>query len=592
MGAKRETFGAGFTLTGSPKFLRGPAAHDPRGFHTAPAADRFASVMTPLPPGPGRRGATSPPGPTHLDGMAALITTLYVLFAVTGALFAAVELRLLARFWRNQAAIRELAGAGRRGPQRSPRADPGADAVPTVTIQVPLYNERTAAARAIEAAAHQDYPAERLDIQVLDDSTDETTAIVAELVERLRSEGVRIEHVRRDHRRGYKAGALAEGLDRSESELVALFDADFTPDPGFLRRLVLEDRIFDEPEVAFVQARWGFEESTSSLLTLAQSVLLDRHFYIEKPTREFSGRVTTFNGSGGIWRRAAIDAAGGWMDDTLTEDLDLSYRCALLGWRGRYVRDVSVPSELPSHMRSFKVQQRRWSRGSAQTLKKLTRRVLVSKNVLRDRWDEAFLLAGYAIHPLLLGHLLLWPWAVLYMNRLVFLTLQVLASLAFVAIGIGLFLTLRERGERLSPRAALAALAGIMVGIGLMVNNTVGQIRGFLQAGGEFARTPKLSRRPAAPAPAHTASASSTFGAGGGGSNPGHAPQTAVAGAERPYGLPLDWTFFLEVAVIGYCLWGATLLVTQGEALWAVPLVLWSFCLGLVVQLQMLPQPS
>jgi hypothetical protein len=221
-------------------------------------------------------------------------------------------------------------------------------------------------------------------------------------------------------------------------------------------------------------------------------------------------------------------------------------------------------------MRSFKLQQERWSRGSAQCLRKLTRRVLGSKGILQNRWDEAFLLAGYAIHPLLLGHLVLWPWAVLYMNRVFFLGLQVLASLAFVAIGIGLFLTIRERGEGLTIRAALTALAGITIGIGLMVNNTVGQIRGFVQAGGEFARTPKRSHRTA---------------------NPGAARQPPTA-ADRPYGLPLDWTFFLEVLVMGYCLLGAGVLISRGEGLWAVPLVLWTGCLGLVVQQQMVRQPA
>jgi cellulose synthase/poly-beta-1,6-N-acetylglucosamine synthase-like glycosyltransferase len=499
--------------------------------------------------------------------MSQLITVLYVMAALTGAAFALVELRLLVRFLRNRKAIRKTvrSGAGARVAAGAGRAAP--DGPPTVTIQIPLYNERTSAEAVIRAAAGQDYPRERFDIQVLDDSTDETSSIVAQVVESVRAEGVRIEHIRREERVGYKAGALAEGLGRSDAEFVAVFDADFTPHARFLSRLLVEEVAFDEDDVAFVQTRWAWSEKERGPFQSALALLLDRHFYIQKPTRAFLGDVTTFNGSGGIWRRAAIDAAGGWSADTLTEDLDLSYRCALKGWRGRYLHDVAVESELPGHMRAFKLQQRRWARGNAQCFRKLYRKVMGSQGMIRDRWEEAFLLAGYAIHPILVANLVLWPWAVLYVDRAFFWVMQGLMSLVTLVAPLSFLLTLRERGERLSLSSVGHLLAGLCVGIGLMVNNTVGQVVGFVAGKGEFTRTPKKVRSPS----------DGTLRA---------------LGADRPYTLGLDWTVFLEMSLVGYAAFGAGLLVSRGEALWALPLLFWGMCLALVVQLQVRPLPA
>ncbi|MDH3424953.1 MAG: glycosyltransferase, partial [Gemmatimonadota bacterium] len=407
--------------------------------------------------------------------MSLLITTLYGFAAFSGAAFAFVELRMLGRFLTHRAEIRARMA---RVPVGTADTMSGA---PTVTIQLPLYNERTAADRIIRAAASQEYPRERFDIQVLDDSTDETTAIVERVVEQLQADGVRIEHIHRNHRLGYKAGALAEGLARSESDFVAVFDADFVPEPTFLHRLLVESDAFEDPRVAFVQARWAWGRADDeSWLGATLALLLDRHFQVQKPVREFVGNVTTFNGSGGIWRRAAIDDAGGWASDTLTEDLDLSYRCALAGWKGRYLHDVMVFNELPGHMRAFKVQQRRWSKGNAQCLRKLTRRVMSAGAIVEDRWDEAFMLAGYAIHPLLLASLLLWPWAVVYVDRTLFWVLQGFMSLGIVAALISFFVTLREREADWRVGSLMKIGAGLCVGMGLMVNNTVGQIQGLL----------------------------------------------------------------------------------------------------------------
>jgi cellulose synthase/poly-beta-1,6-N-acetylglucosamine synthase-like glycosyltransferase len=489
--------------------------------------------------------------------MPLLITALYGLAALLGAAFAAVELRMLVRFLRHRSEIR----AGTTSSTERHSRD-GAD-MPSVTIQLPLYNERTAADRIIRAAAEQAYPKNRFDIQVLDDSTDETTAIVAQVVEEVRAKGVRIEHIRRNNRKGYKAGALAEGLLKSEADFVAVFDADFAPEPRFLARLLIDAAPFDDLKVAFVQARWAWGSAAGEgWLPAVLALLLDRHFQIQKPVRAWIGNVTTFNGSGGIWRRAAIDDAGGWSSDTLTEDLDLSYRCALAGWKGRYLHDVKVFNELPGHMRAFKLQQRRWSKGNAQCFRKLTRRVMGAGSIVEDKWDEAFMLAGYAIHPLLLASLVLWPWAVLYIDRRLFWALQGFMSLGIVAAVLSFLLTIRERESTWRAGALGEVFMGVLVGMGLMVNNTVGQIQGFVSSGGEFVRTPKL-------ASAHLD------------------PTRDALGADQPYSSPLHWTFFVELVVMVYCVAGAVFLVQQGQGLWALAMIFWALSMGLMVQQQL-----
>ncbi len=496
--------------------------------------------------------------------MSLLISALYIVAVSSGAAFALMELRLLWRFVRHRVAIRDHA---RDLAARASRSGTTAPPPPRVTIQIPVYNERTAVERIVRAAAAQDYPREFFDVQVLDDSTDETSAIVARVVQCLGAGGVRIEHLCREHRRGFKAGALAAGLERTDADFVAVFDADFAPDAGFLTRVLLEERVFDDPQVAFVQTRWAFDPPREGILGSALALLLDRHFFVQKPTRAFMGHVTTFNGSGGVWRRSAIVDAGGWSADTLTEDLDLSFRCALRGWKARYLQHVAVESELPSHMRAFKVQQLRWARGNAQCFRKLTRRVLGSRGLLRDRWEEAFLLAGYAIHPILLANLLLWPWAVLYVDRGFFLASQAIMTVVLSVAPISFVITLRERGDRWSLGFVARLLAGLCVGIGLMVNNTVGQVLGLVSTRGGFARTPK-------------------------GARPSQDAALRAMGAERPYALPLNWTFFIELLVIAYALAGTAMLAARGQAAWSLPLVFWATCLGLVVQLQVAPQPA
>ncbi|MCA9493397.1 MAG: glycosyltransferase, partial [Myxococcales bacterium] len=231
---------------------------------------------------------------------------------------------------------------------------------PVVTVQLPVFNERYVVERLIRAVAALDWPRDRLEIQVLDDSTDDTTELSARLVDELRAQGHDIQLVHRTDRTGFKAGALAAGLAVAKGDLVAVFDADFVPTPDFLRRLV---PWFADPGVGMVQARWGHLNAEQDWLTAAQATLLDGHFVIEHTARNASGRWFNFNGTAGIWRRQAIVDGGGWQHDTLTEDLDLSYRSQLAGWRFLYLPEVVAPAELPPDMRAFKAQQHRWAKG-------------------------------------------------------------------------------------------------------------------------------------------------------------------------------------------------------------------------------------
>jgi cellulose synthase/poly-beta-1,6-N-acetylglucosamine synthase-like glycosyltransferase len=244
--------------------------------------------------------------------------------------------------------------------------------LPRVTIQLPCYNEVHVVERLINATAQIDYPADRLEIQVLDDSSDETTAIARRQVDRWRALGVDIKLVRRGDRVGYKAGALSAGLVEATGDLIAIFDADFIPPQNFLRDTV---HYFTDPQVGVVQCRWSHVNREYSMLTQFQSIVLDAHHQLEQTSRCYSGLFFTFNGSGGIWRRRTIEEAGGWEHDTLTEDTDLSYRAQLLGWRFIYLPSITTPAELPVDMYAYRAQQRRWIVGTLQCARKLLRRI-------------------------------------------------------------------------------------------------------------------------------------------------------------------------------------------------------------------------
>src|SRR5580765_2942368 len=274
-----------------------------------------------------------------------------------------------------------------RNRDKEPVAPALSGQVPVVTIQLPLYNEMYVADRLISSVCRIDYPRDRLEIQVLDDSVDETQSIAELAVRRFAAQGIDIKYVHRADRSGYKAGALAAGLKTARGEFIAIFDADFIPPTDFLRRLMPH---FAEAKIGMVQARWGHINQDYSLLTKIQASLLHGHFVLEHGGRHRSGRFFNFNGTAGVWRRVAIDDAGGWQHDTLTEEIDLSYRTQLRGWRFVFVSDVIAPAEVPVEMNGFKSQQHRWAKGSIQTCRKLLPHILRADLPFRVKAEAFF----------------------------------------------------------------------------------------------------------------------------------------------------------------------------------------------------------
>ncbi|HYG65002.1 MAG TPA: glycosyltransferase [Thermoanaerobaculia bacterium] len=362
---------------------------------------------------------------------------------------------------------------------------------PVVTVQLPLYNEMYVAARLIEAVARLDYPRDRLEIQVLDDSTDETRDIAARAVEEQRRRGVDIHHIHRGDRRGFKAGALAAGLARARGELLAVFDADFVPQPGFLKQAV---PYFADPGLGLVQGSWSHINRNYSLLTRIEAILLDGHFLIEHTARNRSGCFFNFNGTAGIWRRQAILDGGGWQHDTLTEDLDLSYRAQLAGWKFLYLPELAVPSELPVDVNGFKSQQYRWTKGSIQTGRKLLGRILRSPLPFRVKLEAFVHLTNNACYALMvLLALLIFPAMVMrrgtaaHMLLLVDLPLFLAATASVLA-----FYLVSQDAAGMRWRQQLRYLPAVMgMGIGLSVNNARAVLSGLVRRGGTFHRTPK-----------------------------------------------------------------------------------------------------
>jgi cellulose synthase/poly-beta-1,6-N-acetylglucosamine synthase-like glycosyltransferase len=368
-------------------------------------------------------------------------------------------------------------------------------ALPRVTVQLPLFNEREVAARLIDAVSRFDYPLHLFEVQVLDDSTDDTSQRVAAAVRAARQRGVQIEQLRRPERRGYKAGALAFGLQRARGSLVAVFDADFVPGADFLRRAV---EPFDDPAVGMVQARWTHLNRRRSLLTRLQAILLDGHFLVEHRARFRARCFFNFNGTAGVWRREAIEQVGGWQHDTLTEDLDLSYRSQLAGWRFVFRDDLCAPAELPATLSAFRTQQRRWTQGSTQTLRKLLPRILSAPLPISVRVEAAVHLMSNLAYPLLVLVAVTMPWASFARQRTGLEGLVALdAALLLLATGaLALFYAV---GQRLAGRSVLLGLvlhpAVMALGIGMSVHNAAAALRGLWVRGGEFVRTPKSGER-------------------------------------------------------------------------------------------------
>ena len=365
------------------------------------------------------------------------------------------------------------------------------DTLPRVTIQLPIYNEMYVADRLIDAVCLIDYPRELLEIQVLDDSTDETTKVAERAVRRNADEGIDIKYIHRTDRTGYKAGALEAGLKVATGEFVAIFDADFLPTTDFLQRTI---QYFSDPKVALVQARWGHINQDYSLLTKIQSILLDAHFILEHGGRNRAGLFFNFNGTAGIWRRETIADAGGWQHDTLTEDLDLSYRAQLKGWKFVFLPDLIAPAEVPVEMNSFKSQQHRWAKGSIQTCRKLLPRILRSDLPLHVKAEAFFHLSANFNYPLMcVLSVLMAPSMVIRYNMGWYEMLLIDVPLFFAATAsVANFYMVCQRELHEDWMSRLKYLPFLMsIGIGLAVNNTKAVFEAMLNKESEFARTPK-----------------------------------------------------------------------------------------------------
>jgi hypothetical protein len=364
--------------------------------------------------------------------------------------------------------------------------------LPRITVQLPLYNEATVAARLIEAAGRIDYPSDRLEIQVLDDSSDETRVIAAKKVDELRARGIDARYVRRPTREGYKAGALDYGLATSKGEFIAMFDADFVPQPSFLRDIVHH---FVDPKVGMVQTRWAHINREANLLTQVQALMLDGHHLVENCARFATGCYFNFAGTGGMWRRKAIDDAGGWEHDTLTEDLDLSYRAQMAGYQFIYRPDVQTPSELPEDISALRAQQHRWAKGTVQTARKLLPRVMKHEPMTtHQRVEAAFHMLPHFAYPLMmLLSILLLPALVLLPAADVRTMMLVDLPLCFGATGsIAAFYALAETSQGRSAWGALKRLP-ILIGLGAGMSPHLSRAvwSGLNHMSGEFVRTPK-----------------------------------------------------------------------------------------------------
>ncbi len=425
------------------------------------------------------------------------------------------------------------------------------DNLPTVTIQLPIFNEALVVERLIEATIQVKYPKHLLQIQVLDDSTDETTELAQACVDHYHQAGINIELIHRQVRPGFKAGALREATPQATGELIAIFDADFLPTPDFLYHTI--PHFATNPKLGFVQARWGHLNRDYSLLTAAQALALDGHFVIEQTARNRSGLMMNFNGTAGVWRRACIESAGGWQDDTISEDFDLSYRAQLVGWQHLYLPDVVAPAEIPPQLAAYKRQQFRWAKGSIQCLKKLGWRVLHSDFGPWVKVQALIHLSSYTLHPLMTILALIIPYLMITggLNEasypLVYLSLLSFGPPILFAVAQ---LSLSRKGW-LHRYRAMPML--ILLGSGIALSNTKAFVEAILGKENVFRRTPKFNIITAKD----------------------HWQQSA-------YKLPLDWLVIGELALSLYSLIGAGFAMTNGNQ-FAVPFILmYAFAFGYV----------
>ncbi|MFH1998657.1 MAG: glycosyltransferase [Planctomycetota bacterium] len=366
--------------------------------------------------------------------------------------------------------------------------------LPKITVQLPVFNEACVINRLINAVCKIDYPRDRLAVQVLDDSTDETAILAESLVREKKAQGFEIEYIHRKDREGYKAGALKEGLARVDSEYVAIFDADFVPSPDIFRDII---HYFTDEEVGMVQVRWGHINRGYSLLTRLQAILLDGHFVIEHAARNRSGRFFNFNGTAGIWRRRCIEEAGGWQSNTLTEDLDLSYRAQIKGWKFIFENNVVAPAELPIEMSAFKSQQHRWAKGSIQTARKILKAIWISRVPFKVKMEATFHLTSNVAYTLMLiVSVLMLPALLIRIHDPSFARALIFDISVFMAATTSVLAFYATSQREIYPdwkRQLLCFPLLLSLGIGLTVNNARAVLEALFGKDVTFIRTPKYN---------------------------------------------------------------------------------------------------
>lgn len=364
--------------------------------------------------------------------------------------------------------------------------------LPQVTVQIPLYNERLVAKRIVDSIVLLDYPVDRLQIQIVDDSNDDTSELIAERVKHYQQQGINIDHVQRTNRQGFKAGALKEAMSSASGEFIAIFDADFIPNPNTLLKSI---HYFTQPNVAMVQLRWEHLNRRSSLLTKTQAIMLDAHFALEQQIRCASEMLFNFNGTAGIWRTSAIIDAGHWSADTLTEDLDLSYRAQIAGWKMLYLNDVTCPGELPADMNAFKTQQYRWAKGGVQVMMKMLKTVWKTKLPFSKKVESTFHLSNNLAYFVMLIDTLFFLVPSLYLrDKYDFINVWWL-DIPLLLMSSGGHIAYLYFGQvvlgRSKSRAFLKIPNLVMLGIQLAINNSKAGLEALLGKESEFVRTPK-----------------------------------------------------------------------------------------------------
>ena len=363
--------------------------------------------------------------------------------------------------------------------------------IPTVTVQLPIYNEKYVAARLVHAVCALDYPKDKLCIQVLDDSTDETYDLLENLVLDYQKKGFDIQHIQRSGRKGYKAGALLNAMKNTKSDFITIFDADFIPPTWFLKKALT---YFSKPNIGLVQCRWGHINENYSPITKAQALSLDFHFLIEQKAKSNSHLFMSFNGTAGIWRRQCIEDSGGWHTATLVEDLDLSYRAQMKGWKCIFVPDIVVDAELPVQMNSAKRQQFRWAKGSIQCAIKLLGDVTIKKIPIDTKIQAFVQLTRHIVHPLVLAQFLILPILLASkINLYIISGLPALTIVAYLLMGpIAYIMVIQGMYEKNWRSKTLSYLYLIIYSAGMSVNNTVAVFDAFFGRKNEFLRTPKF----------------------------------------------------------------------------------------------------